>query len=395
MNIQLQSTANSALANLLNNNNETKKNVWPYGEENIQTHSRDLIRVEPLNTATLSNEISYHLPKVGLLRKAYVYFEITFTSGAADSNLKAGHYAINLLSNGGFCEIHSRNKTIARQDQNSLIMAVYRKDGRKCDNLLTMCGAADTSNTASGSTVTAKFYMPLCFYLTQEESDIRHCLNLSFLETISLRIKLCGDANLGAASGDVWTSSISKSQLICDIINLPQANMRQLVEANYSSGTLNMLNRNSYSETALTTSGTSHTFDLNSNNLIVRTYIQLIDAGSADDANGLEITDLTFEGSGRQLLQLRGAEMLYMNFGGIDVAAAAITKKVYVIDWSLLPSKRYMVSNALSLREISAPRFVVTSASAAANSTLRVCHEYLELISINSNDGSITTSIST
>ena len=320
MNVQLQSNQNSAILGLLNGNKDSRKEIFQYGLETSTTLARDRIVVQPITAKSMDSEMVWNLPRVGILRDAYIYFEITVSNGTGgNANLKKGSLAVNCLGKNGYCELSSRNRTIHRQDMQNLIMNLYGKEDQTAKNLFVACGEEDGANVADSGTKVLKFYMPLLFYNLQNQSDTRQLLILSFLETLSLKVQLCGTSNLHRVGP--FTAVVNTAELILDLYNLPDTVYRPLIEANFSSGLLNCLNQGqSYQEAISTVSATnSFTIDLTCNSAVRRSIIQIIEpatvANGGKEEKGIKISEIRFEGSGRELIKCRGDEILFLNYG--------------------------------------------------------------------------------
>jgi hypothetical protein len=393
MDIQLASIENSPIGSLLGEQS-SPEDVWSYGVQSTNNNSMHRAEVV-VPSPSFGQQWSVEVPKYGLVSSMYVRATLTLTGNDALHIARAGTLGLNMLDS---LELATSNRVISRISQRTLagILAVMDTDKRtQVEN------AMHPVEATGAAAVNYEVFIPFPYALSAQwrgngakGESMRGLLDTRFLETLQVRCLLKPAAKFEGAT----TASALTCSLIVNYRSLPEEVYRSLEQSNFGSGVLNMVNINSFSETQKTISSgaTTGSINLNANGLVKKMFIQSRPATIDDDdevvdqALSTEISKITLNGSGRELISFYGKELAFLQ----DFTRSTDATSVYCLDFSALPSMA-SYSGGLSLREIANPTIDITYASAlGADNILTVEHLVYEVLSVNPANGRITVSLS-
>jgi hypothetical protein len=385
---------NSPLANLINSSEPV--DVFSYGSENINSHSRQTATVT-FTGASLAQEASVDIPKYGILTDIIVKADVTFTPDAGDTSreMRDGPQWLSLLD---YVEMASSNRVISRMTQKSLAGELSFMDSDKRTAVEAGLGAkvtgADTTQTNQ------LIYLPFLYSLSSKRADYneknyRGCLDTRFVENLTLRVKTQSAANVKGHANNALTLNSLVAQFFYVVPS--EEVYRSIEESNYSSGPLNILHTNTFSETkkAVADTAATVTIPLNSNGLVKKMYIQIekdseiADAATVTRQKSHEITSIKINGSGREIFSIDGKVNQFLD----DFNKSGTASEAYVLDFSAMPNKSGF-TGGISLREIANAEVELSFSAVSGAHTATVEHSQYELLGINPANGRISVSLS-
>lgn len=360
-----------------------------------------------INAAMNGQEISFNITKSMLLRDLMI--KTTFTTTTTTIDAAVNYPGLNMFE---WIQLRTNNKVIltlsgeylqARTEHSPehIKNAIYRR--AMC--LTATTEVLDTDSTTGGSVC----YTPV---FSSFFEDVRNAFDLNFYEQLSLNCKF----NTTVKAGFVPTTLTLGTSTLWAWTYRPDDKYYDLLRAKNQnpSKPLNMLCYNTFTERQTCTSTTTNTMRLNVNYPVVRTYVMVRPTVASLKGQCFKIDSVEFLVGGTKLLESvpycvanwesskHGASgMKLLTIGSNNGVLTAGTygyddSRCVMFDWSLKPHDRLSCSGAISFSQINYPQITVNTQSltTASNYEIVVIHEYLNIVSCDSSNGSVNISVS-
>ena len=403
MDVLLNSNASSALNSVLKGV-VSEKNPFQYryaldlGGCSFSGISRTMQTLNASNTVAYSSAVDFQIPKAGLLRGLIVKVEETFTGTAAGSSATAA--AGTGMSIVERLELISQGRVIHSQTREALSCIVSSQPIGSRENLSSMMNLGAYTTGTLGSGASAKFTTRIpalfsCFEALQNAYDT------NFVGPLTLRVHMAADP---------FTPTTVTRKLDCTVtgeyIRESSEHQQRRLESDYGSGNLQKLMWNTeHQESEQQTIGTGgKSFEIKTNNYIGELWVY-VDQTSGSSLQGVEMATIKLEANGQTILEQDAQLLLQYQpsadghpYGeacsGFETSGMGdAIKKRYRFSFGLSDDTRRAVGGA-SARELSNFKVTVTPAAEKQNAKIHVVTKFYQIVSIESSNGKITTSIS-
>lgn len=376
--VQLNSNANSALQNTLaasqsmvNPNVYSTMPIYP-------ASSLGFFKIEKSSGSVGSSaQISYNIPKYGILEQVLMSFSKTYATAGNRAVQQSEIYAaidrVELLSSSRVVSTLTSADLLAQlSDLEASQMGAVQNGG------VSQRGASSTPTDPR----TMDYTLPIVFGFFEQ---LNTQLNSSFLEPMSIRITW-GDLSRISADGPAPTGgdnphidptdpSFTEPVLVLRYKNYDEAVNAEMLAANYDAPELNIVSTRWYDESpvvftqpATPATTAEFTMQLKNTDCVESFYLmvrQMTANGGAKACAPVfcNITEISFFGSGQEILTLTGQELAYAKItedgwstssGSAENIFADKVKKIQMGCYGY-----GKLSNSLSLREINNPTLVV------------------------------------
>jgi len=386
----MQSNRQSVVLRSLAQSEEDFSYEIPPSAPLISKQIREQVSQNVVSGAPHGQEVTFNLNRSALLRDLLI--ETTVTSGSTFST-SVGPLGLRLFES---IIIRSNNKTIFTLSDAYLMARTVDMDYAKSQAIF---ARALTRNTTSEAVVTnatsVKVYTPIfCSFF----ESIREHLDLNFYEQIQVVCKFNSQARMAlpaaltGATSTIWTWSYMMDDP--SYSKLRAKNQRP-------GGLLNMLTYNTFLERTTCTGATSNSVRFNLNYPCFKTYF-FVRSNTAVDLDFARIDQVTLRIGGSALIE--NVSSLVANYEAeksgashaVTVDGSAITRfedNIWCLNWGLLPQNRVANSGAISWAQISSAVLELTHESVtAANYDIYVVHEYWQLLSMSTENGTVDVS---
>ena len=412
------SNANSAIVNtVLASPSVHNPNVYST-KEITPPHAVTWTTIEPpagpSGEASAGSSTNFTLSKFGIIEQILLSYDKYATTATESMQLRVGDVfrcirRIDLLSS---------SRVISTLSSETLIAQWSNLEFSQVSPILTAAVNGRAINTGQKET----FVLPLVFPLMNE---VGTQMNSTFLEPLSIQVHwnhLTGLAAGAAATGAGTT--VDNIHLKVRYKNYPEESTSQILAGNFSSPELNLLSETWYNENTVVHKqagdiGTVQTaqVDLKNTDAVTEFYVivqRQLDIAAETTAtlpsySPIEITELTFTGSGQEIFKLSGGELHYQkltNNGFATTSSVGSYDEQYPLqNVGEFQTGRYAfsagtdpcMSNCMSLREVNAPRITVKfKATGAADDLyqITVVEKALAIYAISSATGRMTLALS-
>lgn len=360
-----------------------------------------------VNQSMNGQEIAFNITKSMLLRDLMIKTTFTTTTTTIDNKQYVG---LNMFE---WIQLRTNNKVIltisdayiqARTEHSPeyLKNGIYRR---------ALCLTATTEVLNATSTAASCTYTPV---FSSFFDDIRNAFDLNFYEQLSLNCKFNTTVKAGIVpttltigTPTLWVWTYRPDDKYYDLLRSKNQN---------PSRPLNMLCINTFTERQVCTSTTANTMRLNVNYPVIRTYVMVRPVVASLKGQCAKIDSVDFYVGGTKLLEsvphcvanwesskfgASGSKLLTIGTNDNNGTFAAGTfgfddSRCICFDWSLKPHDRLSCSGAISFSQINYPQITVNTQSLSTASNYEICvvHEYWNIISCDSSNGSVNISVS-
>ncbi len=387
----IQSNAQSVLLNGLLENTEDLSYEVPASFPLISKQIRELPSNNTISGAPAGQEVVFNVNRSMLSRNMMI--ESLLTVGTANTtNTTPG---LDLFE---WIEIRTNNKTIFRFSDAYLRARTLDSSMEKSMAIHRRAMALNpTTEDVDGTLTTFKTYTPIfCSWFEQ----VRTALDFSFYEQVQVACKF----NTAARSGITNAYTAATCSLWTWTYRMDDKHYHQLKAKNQRpDGLLNMLTYNSFLEKQTCTSTTSNQIRFNSNYPVFKTHFFMRDNRTTGSGALTNIESISLSLGGTYLMENVTAMVGKYESecaGGSGIVATSETAisrsadNVWTLNWGLLPMDRTMNSGAISFAQINTPILTLnTAAITAANIDIYVVHEFWQIVSFNSNNGTVSISV--
>lgn len=405
----LSSNANSSLINTLLGS-EAVKNPNVYSTEEITPpYAATWQRCDPTTSTAISGRTqSFEVMKYGYLQQVLLCWEKVLTRGAGGDPVASGTVAVSandairsidsieMLSAGRTVSIMTSDDIFAQFSDLSEADSIPVRATALAERKLT---AAFVENTSTDS---FKFCLPVVF---PQMEDVNTQLNCQFLEGITFKVKWAKFTNspIATATGSIVADSM---YMRLRYKAYPEEQVSEVLSSNFDQPELAQLTSKWYSEspqsftTGAAESTQTATVELKNTDCVQDLFVMVYTADETTAYAPVEIDSVSFEASGQVLVAMSKEELRYTRLGehgwscSQDVSASGSGANVAKIQNGLYTW--YKLSNTLSLRELNAPKIVV-SLSGLAYSTkyiVRVSEKCSAIFSTTSATGRYNVALS-
>ena len=404
----LSSNANSSLINTLLGS-EAVKNPNVYSTEEITPpYAATWQRCDPTTSTAISGRTqSFEVMKYGYLQQVLLCWDKVLSMGGTGPAITAEATAID-ANDAIRCidsiEMLSAGRTVSIMTSDDLFAQF--SDLSEADSIpvrLTALNERKISALALNSdSLPFRFCLPVVF---PQMEDVNTQLNCQFLEGITFKVKWAKFTN--SPITDVTGSIVADSMYMrLRYKAYPEEQVSEVLSSNFDQPELAQLTSKWYSESPLSfTTGAAEatqtaTVELKNTDCVQDLFVMVYTADEATKYAPVAIDSVSFEASGQVLVEMSKEELFYTRLGehgwscsqdrnssGNAANVAKIQNGLYT--W-------YKLSNTLSLRELNAPKIVV-SLSGLDNSTkyiVRVSEKCSAIFSTTSATGRYNVALS-
>ena len=358
------------------------------------------VRVNSRSAPKFNNELSFMIPRSGLLQIAYIKIKL---AGVVNQNCKyvvgGGIYLIN-----DKVDLLTKSLVIERNYTN---MNMKRVDGLSTENRDSILSATKSSydlvqNNDLSSADGGEFFIPLFFTAFENPSVF---IDTRFWENLEIKFKVCQDINsIITVSGAVTNPGITSAELCCTYRNPIQYAYEKLQNENFSLlAPLSLLWSNQEKENTLSISTPNNyqTVKVTMNLSIKKlghssTIILSKSTGLGADFQSIKHIKLTAQGV--TLFEADGQELQIMlsrsyNRFVTRIDTSGNNDNIYTIYYGLSDSTTEN-SGAIGFSSINDPRLEVTALLPDYGTyNLNVYHSYFNIININGSNGVVMRSL--
>ena len=404
----LSSNANSSLINTLLGS-EAVRNPNVYSTEEITPpYAATWQRCDPTTSTAISGRTqSFEVMKYGYLQQVLLCWDKVLSMGgtgpaiAASATAISANDAIRCIDS---IEMLSAGRTVSIMTSDDLF-AQY-SDLSEADSIpvrRTALGERKISALALNSTSDPfRFCLPVVF---PQMENINTQLNCQFLEGVTFKVKWAKFSNSPLA--DVTGSIVPDSMYMrLRYKAYPEEQVSEVLSANFDQPELAQLTSKWYSESPQSfTTGAgvttqTATVELKNTDCVQDLFVLVYKADETTAYEPVEIDSVSFEASGQVLVAMSKEELFYTRLGehgwscSQDVGASGTGANVAKIQNGLYTWHK--LSNTLSLRELNAPKVVVTLSGLTANTKyiVRVSEKCSAIFSTTSATGRYNVALS-
>ena len=408
----LSSNANSSLINTLLGS-ESVKNPNVYSTEEITPpYAATWQRCDPTTATSIAGRTqTFEVMKYGYLQQALLCWEKNVAIPAAGTPLAANGVALSandVIRCIDSIELMSAGRVVSMMTGDDLFAQF--SDLSEADSIpvrASALGLRKTTNAAgiaAGGNETFKFCVPIVF--PQFES-IDTQLNCQFLEGLSFRVKWGVISNTPA---DTATATIvaDSAYMRLRYKAYPEEQVSEVLSSNFDQPELAQLSGRWYSEppesvTAPAGPGphiATVTVELKNTDCVEDIFVMGYVADATTPFAPVKVDSVSLQASGQVLVEMSHEELLYSRLGehgwscGQSIADGGNAANVAKMQQGLYTW--YKLSNTLSLRELNAPKVVVTLSGLTAGTvySVRVSEKCSAIFSTTSATGRYNVALS-
>lgn len=386
-----------------------------YQELNYPNMSKSIIQVSPQSiiTAPFSNKnITFKLPRYGLLEAAYIRTTVTVGAASSAANLDNTMPGTRIYNN---IALRTNNQDIFTQYPSSCLARMLDVDPKKA----TIYGQLTHFNVTMAGTAVGTVYTPIFFPCFEAKHMY---LDLSFVEQLELNCQV--NNTLSTTTGSIGfitdEPTAFTSTLFLVFRNLEYNALEAYQASNFGNGqsNLNMLVYDNYLENNLALSATtSFTLDLKCPNVAYATHYYILDSANAgfDISSGAtaDITSSTLKVSGRNIYENIPYEVLKFDASRLGKHYMKTTDSIGTNNNTTQPdgilnySKKHVSLyygtdidrlnqvGGISFGNTNGPQIVINLKENAVATGRLICHhEFWKILSISPSDGRILVSSS-
>ena len=397
----LSSNANSSLINTLLGS-ESVKNPNVYSTEEITPpYAATWQRCDPTTSTSIAGRTqTFEVMKYGYLQQALLCWEksvsVTDALAAADAAVSAND-VIRCIDS---IELMSAGRVVSMMTGDD-IFAQF-SDLTEADSIPVRASALNERKGPIGanSSETFKFCLPVVF--PQFES-IDTQLNCQFLEGLSFRVKWGVISNTPANTGTA-TIVADSAYMRLRYKAYPEEQVSEVLSSNFDQPELAQLSARWYSEppeshTAAGATGTA-TVELKNTDCVEDIFVMAYVADATTEFKPVKVESVSLQASGQVLVEMSHEELLYARLGehgwscSQSIAEGGSAANVAKMQQGLYTW--YKLSNTLSLRELNAPKVVVTLSGLTNNTvySVRVSEKCSAIFSTTSATGRYNVALS-
>jgi hypothetical protein len=386
----IQSNAQSVILSSLADSTNDYSYEIPPSAPNISKQFREHVANNTVSGVPHGQEVVFNVNRSQLLRDMLIETQLTSTT----ANLATEHYGLRLFES---IEIRSNNKVLFRFSDAYLMARAIDSPSEKSIAYHRRALTLGPVDEVPVSAVSVKVYTPIfCSFF----ESIRTSLDLNFYEQLQIACKYNSQARMGivnaltTASSSLWVWTYRMDDKHYDMLRAKNQRPDNL---------FNMLTYNSFLEKATCTGTTSNTVRFNLNYPCFKTYFFIKDNTAAASGVFRRIDNMTFRIGGTPLLE--NVSSMVANYEAetsgashmvatSNTAVSRVADNVWCLNWGLLPQSRVENSGAISFAQINAPTLELThEAVTAANTDIYVVHEFWQIVSLDSNNGTVSVSV--
>jgi hypothetical protein len=406
----LSSNANSSLINTLLGS-EAVKNPNVYSTEEITPpYAATWQRCDPTTSNAISGRTqSFEVMKYGYLQQVLLCWEKSLTMGATgpaivntETSAISANDAIRSIDS---IEMLSAGRTVSIMTSDDLFAQF--SDLSEADSIpvrATALGERKIKDFPVSTSQPFKFCLPVVF---PQMEDVNTQLNCQFLEGITFKVKWAKFTN--TLIPDTTASIVPDSMYMrLRYKAYPEEQVSEVLSSNFDQPELAQLTSKWYSESPqsfTTGAGVADksqtvTVELKNTDCVQDLFVMVYKADETTAYEPVAIDSVSFQASGQVLVAMSKEELFYTRLGehgwscSQDVNSSGNATNVAKIQNGLYTWHK--LSNTLSLRELNAPKIVV-SLSGLANSTkyiVRVSEKCSAIFSTTSATGRYNVALS-
>jgi hypothetical protein len=404
----LSSNANSSLINTLLGS-EAVRNPNVYSTEEITPpYAATWQRCDPTTSNAISGRTqSFEVMKYGYLQQVLLCWEKSLTMGAAgpaivntETVAVSANDAIRSIDS---IEMLSAGRTVSIMTSDDLFAQF--SDLSEADSIpvrATALGERKIKDFPVSTSESFKFCLPVVF---PQMEDVNTQLNCQFLEGITFKVKWAKFTNTlipGTTASIVPDSMYMRLRYKA----YPEEQVSEVLSANFDQPELAQLTSKWYSESpqsfttgaGVTTQTT--TVELKNTDCVQDLFVLVYKADETSAYDPVAIESVSFEASGQVLVAMSNEELFYTRLGehgwscSQDRSASGSGANVAKIQNGLYTWHK--LSNTLSLRELNAPKIVVTLKDLTQNTKyiVRVSEKCSAIFSTTSATGRYNVALS-
>lgn len=397
MDLSLMSLSNSPLASVLLSDVNIKPLVYST-YASMPALSRNKISIPCSSSWGFSKTNVFSIPRYGLLYG--LALKLCFSGDAYNPGVNCGSALV------ASAVITSHSREILRLESLPMLYSILKRENNT--SLMDLAGNfwSDTSTSADMYII-----LPFSFF-----DSLNSCLDTSYIEPLELSITLRSAAECFETSPTAVDTS--RTEVIAYYLNMSEADRKLLINTNMSpEKPLSLLCVSNYAESPViqTSAGSTLTVPVTCPNLMKRSILSLVKQNSAGTAasgyimNHQKIDSVTLYMSGREVYKYSSDREAYyesaafyhtpsFTAGGsstFTVNSDVYGYNIFVHNYEI-DDKPNQFTGAVSGKGVSNMYFVVTftPANSADRLTLNCVHEYINIVSISSQSGKISNSIS-
>jgi len=406
----LSSNANSSLINTLLGS-ESVKNPNIYSTEEITPpYAATWQRCDPTTGDALAGRTQvFNVMKYGYLQQALLCWEKEFTVAVAPNETKKLSSANDVIRCIDNIELMASGRVVSTLTADDLYAQF--SDLSEADSIPVRASALNARtvsvpSAANGGVAitkaTVKYCLPIVF--PQFES-VDTQLNCQFLEGISFRVKW---GKIDNFDGDPTAAAIPANSMYMRFRYkaFPEEQVSEVLSANFDQPELAQLTSRWYSEAPFSfTTGAAETtkdvtVELKNTDCVQDLFAMGYVAAPGEAYVPQRITNIKLEASGQTIFEMSEEELLYARLGehgwscSQSTSASGTAANVAKIQNGLYTW--YKLSNTMSLRELNAPKVVVSFADLTAATTYvcRVSEKCSAIFSTTSATGRYNVALS-
>lgn len=409
----LSSNANSSLINTLLGS-ESVKNPNVYSTEEITPpYAATWQRCDPTTATSIAGRTqTFEVMKYGYLQQALLCWDKNVAIAAGQTPLAASGVALSandVIRCIDSIELMSAGRVVSMMTGDD-IFAQF-SDLSEADSIPVRASALNERKSdagiAAGASETFRFCVPVVF--PQFES-IDTQLNCQFLEGLSFRVKWGVISNTPAATATATIVS-DTAYMRLRYKAYPEEQVSEVLSSNFDQPELAQLSARWYSEppetltapaapSGSTTSTAQVSVELKNTDCVEDIFVMGYLADAATAFAPVKIDSVSLQASGQVLVEMSHEELLYSRLGehgwscGQSIANGGSAPNVAKMQQGLYTW--YKLSNTLSLRELNAPKVVVTLSglTPASKYSVRVSEKCSAIFSTTSATGRYNVALS-
>ena len=406
----LSSNANSSLINTLLGS-EAVKNPNVYSTEEITPpYAATWQRCDPTTSNAISGRTqSFEVMKYGYLQQVLLCWEKSLTMGATGpaivNNETVAVSANDAIRSIDSIEMLSAGRTVSIMTSDDLFAQF--SDLSEADSIpvrATALGERKIKNFPVSTSQPFKFCLPVVF---PQMEDVNTQLNCQFLEGITFKVKWAKFTN--TLIPDTTASIVPDSMYMrLRYKAYPEEQVSEVLSSNFDQPELAQLTSKWYSESpqsfetgaGATESSQTVTVELKNTDCVQDLFVMVYKADETTAYEPVAIDSVSFEASGQVLVAMSNEELRYTRLGehgwscSQNVSASGHGANVAKIQNGLYTW--YKLSNTLSLRELNAPKIVVSLKDLALSTKyiVRVSEKCSAIFSTTSATGRYNVALS-
>jgi hypothetical protein len=343
---------------------------------------------QPGNGAPEGKEVAFNLNKANLWRDCMAKTAFTQTTGTVVTQ----HIGLSLFEK---IEIRSNNKVIMTMSDSYILARTQQCTEAKANAIYRRALPLAPITELPTTGVSSVTYTPVFSSFFER---VENAFDLNFYEQIQLVFKFNTAAAMGTdalltATMTLWVWTYKLDDSAYDMLRSKNQN---------PSRPLNMLCYNTFTESRslIGTETTTCSFRLNTNYPVFNSYVMIKATTAAGVAALHRIESFDFEVGGTKLLE--SVPNLVGNWESEKHGASALIAtavgdqdrtdtKCIALNWGMSPMDRVENTGAVSFNQINFPQVTLryTALAAPLNFKVVVVHEYWQIVSLDSANGSV------